>query len=108
MALAAGWSKPKLERIPQRRLFPLPLVGEVLLGALGVFAFAVVVYAGLAGVDSINDNLAPRAVYVGFWIGVPFASLLFGNVFRLVSPWRAIGRATGWLARTLSRGDALP
>ena len=69
----------------------------MLLGAVGVFAFAVVVYAGLAGVDSVSDNLAPKAVYVGFWIGVPFASLLFGDVFRLFSPWRAIGRATGWV-----------
>jgi hypothetical protein len=108
VALAGGWSRPKLERIPQRRLFRIPLVVEVLLGALGIFVFAVVVYAGLAGVDSISDNLAPRAVYVGFWIGVPVASLLFGDVFRLFSPWRAIGRATGWVARTLARGGALP
>jgi hypothetical protein len=108
LALAAGWSEPKLGRIPQRRLFPIPLVVEVLLGAVGVFAFAVVAYAGLAGVDSVSDNLAPRAVYVGFWIGVPFASLLFGDVFRLFSPWRAIGRATGWAARKVARGDAMP
>jgi hypothetical protein len=108
LALAAGWSEPKLERIPRRRLFPIPLVVEVLLGAIGVFAFAVVVYAGLAGVDSQSDNLAPKAVYVGFWIGVPFASLLFGDVFRLLSPWRAIGRATGSVARRFASGDALP
>ena len=107
LALAAGWSEPKLERIPQRRLFPIPLAVEVLLGAIGVFVFAVVVYAGLAGVDSVQDNLAPKAVYVGFWIGVPFASLLFGDVFRLFSPWRAIGRATGWVARKVARGDSL-
>ena len=44
-------------------------------------------------------------VYVGFWVGIPFASLLFGDVFRLLSPWRAIGRAVGWVA---SRADALP
>jgi hypothetical protein len=28
---------------------------------------------------------------------VPFASLLLGDVWRLISPWRAVGRATGWL-----------
>ena len=50
-------------------------------------------------------NLAPTAVYVGFWVGVPFASLLFGDVFRLLSPWRAIGRGTGWVAGRLG---ALP
>jgi hypothetical protein len=108
LGLAAGWSEPKLGRIPQRRLFRIPLLVEVLLGAIGVFVFVVVVYAGLAGVDSVQDNLAPKAVYVGFWIGVPFASLLFGDVFRLFSPWRAVGRATGWAARAVARGDSLP
>ena len=29
---------------------------------------------------------------------MPFVSLLFGDVFALISPWRALGRATGWVA----------
>jgi hypothetical protein len=107
VALAAGWTTPKLEHTRQRRLFRIPLVVDVLLGAVGVFVFGVTLYSGLAGVDSISDNLAPTAVYVGFWIGVPFASLLFGNVFRLLSPWRAIGRATGWVAGRFA-GGAMP
>jgi hypothetical protein len=37
-------------------------------------------------------------VFVAFWVGVPFASLLFGNVWRLLSPWRAVGRLVGWFA----------
>jgi hypothetical protein len=105
VALAAGWTRPRLERVPSRALGRIPLAVEVLLGAAGVFVFAVVVYAGLAGTDSQPDNLAPTAVYVGFWVGVPFVTLLFGNVFRLVSPWRAIGRATGFVA---GRVGALP
>jgi hypothetical protein len=105
--LAAGWSRPRLERVRERPLLRIPLAVDVLLGAVGVFVFAVVVYAGLAGVDSQADNLAPKGVYVGFWIGVPFASLLLGNIFRLLSPWRAIGRATGWAAGRVAR-DALP
>ena len=107
LALAAGWSRPRLERVPERPLFRVPLVVEALLGALGVFVFCVVVYAGLAGTDSQNDNLAPTAVYVGFWVGVPFATLLLGNVFRVLSPWRAIGRFAGWAAGRVARG-ALP
>ena len=98
VALAAGWSRPRLERVPERPLLRIPLAIEVLLGAVGVFVFAVVAYAGLAGTDSQPDNLAPTAVYVGFWVGVPFATLLFGDVFRLLSPWRAIGRAIGFAA----------
>ena len=56
---------------------------------IGVAVFAIVVYAGLAGTDSQQDNLAPTAVYVGFWVAVPFLSLLIGDWFRLFNPWRA-------------------
>jgi hypothetical protein len=108
VALAAGWSRPRLERVPSRPLVRIPLVVEALLGALGVAAFAVVVYAGLAGTSAQRDNLAPAAVYVGFWVGVPFVSLLFGDVFRLLSPWRAIGRATGWVAARFAPPEPLP
>jgi hypothetical protein len=107
LALAALWSQPRIERARERRLFPLPRMLELLAGAIGVFAFAVVVYAGLAGTDSQQDNIAPWAVYVAFWIGIPFLSLLFGDVFRAFNPWRAMGRAAGWVAQRFG-GDALP
>ena len=105
LALGAGWSRPRLEGWRERplpRIFPAI---EILLGALGVASFGVAVYAALAGTDTQQDNLAPTAVYVGFWVGVPFASLLLGDVFRLLSPWRAIGRATGWIVGRVA-GDA--
>jgi hypothetical protein len=104
LALAAGWSRPRLERVRERPLFRLPVAVEALLGAVGVAAFAVTAYAGLAGTDSQQQNLAPTAVYVGFWIAVPVASLLLGDVFRLLSPWRALGRLAGWTAARLARG----
>jgi hypothetical protein len=107
LVLAVGWSRPHLEQVPERRLVRLPLAVEVLLGSVGMLVFGVTVYAGLAGTDSQADNLAPTAVYVGFWVGIPFVTLLLGDVFRLLSPWRALGRATGWVAGRLARG-ALP
>jgi hypothetical protein len=107
VALALGWSRPRLMALPQRPLFRIPRALEVLCGAIGVFVFFVVVYAGLIGSGAQSQNLAPTAVYVGVWVGVPFASLLFGDVFRLFNPWRAIGRATGWVASRMAP-DALP
>ncbi len=98
-ALAGGWTRPRLERIPERPLFRIPLAVEIACGAIGFAVFAVTVYAGLAGTDSQTDNLAPTAVYVGFWVGVPFLSLLLGDWFRLFNPWRAVGRAFGSLAK---------
>jgi hypothetical protein len=107
VALALGWSEPRLARMPSKRLFGLPRAVEVLLGALGVFVFFVTVYAGLFGSERPDTNLAPTMVYVGFWVGVPFASLLFGDVFRLLSPWRAIGRGVGFLANRAGAPEAL-
>lgn len=107
LALAAGWSRPRLERVRERPLLRIPLAAEVVLGALGFLVFAITVYAGLAGTSVQRDNLAPTAVYVGFWVGIPFLTLFLGDVFRLLSPWRAAGRAVGWVAGRVG-GDALP
>ncbi len=98
-ALALLWPKPRLQRTVARRVLPLPPAVDVVLGALGVAVFAVVLYAGLAG-EQGNPlaNVAPTFVYVIFWVGGVVMSLLLGDVFRLLSPWRAIARAVAWLA----------
>lgn len=107
-ALAAGWSSPRLEAPAQRRLVRLPRAVDVVAGVVGVVAFFTVVYAGLFGTQSPQDNLAPNAVYVVTWVGVPFVSLLLGDVFRLLSPWRAIGRGAGWVAHVAKSGRTNP
>jgi len=106
-ALAALWSTPRLERWPERRLVALPAAADVLPGAIGVAAFCLCVYAGLAGTQEERDNLAPAAVYTAFWVGIPFASLLLGDIWRVLSPWRALGRGVGWSAARLA-GGGLP
>lgn len=37
-----------------------------------------------------RDNAAPGMLYVWIWVGVPLLSLLFGPVWRLISPMRTI------------------
>lgn len=103
VALAAGWSRPLLEHVRERALVRLPRAVDVVLGTVGVVAFVATVYAGLAGTDVETDNLAPTVVYVLFWVGVPVVSLLAGDVFRLLSPWRALGRLAG--AALVRAGD---
>jgi hypothetical protein len=107
LGLAAGWTRPRLEGYRERLLFRLPLVVDVVLGAIGLVVFGASVYAGLAGSDVQSENLAPTAVYVGLWVGVPFASIVLGDVFRLLSPWRALGRAVGWVSARIG-GEAMP
>ena len=108
VALGALWPKPLLQPEPARRLifFPATLV-DIVCGIIGVGLFVVVVYAGLAGVQSGPANLAPTFVYVVFWVGIPFASLLFGNVFGPFNPWRAVARAFAALAKAVG-GGSLP
>jgi hypothetical protein len=109
LALAALWPRPKLEddhwrRLPGRlgRLLGSHVL-EALCGAGGVVLLVVVVVAGLAGTDNGLDNFAPTFVFIIFWVGLAFASALLGNVFASFSPWRAIGRATGWAVRRRGR-----
>ena len=107
LALAAGWSTPRLQATGERRLFRLPLAADVLLGVIGAAAYCATIYAGLAGTGSEQDNLAPTVIFVILWVGVPFASLVFGDVFRLLSPWRAVGRLVGWVVARVSPAEPL-
>ncbi len=105
VALGTLWPRPRLEHATERRVLRVPAALEVLCGALGVAAFALVVIAGFAGSQSATANLAPTAVFVVFWVGIPFVTVLLGDVFAAFSPWRATARATGWLA---ARAGARP
>jgi hypothetical protein len=104
VGLAVLWPKPILQPEPARRLcwFPGVLV-DIVCGAIGIAVFALVVYAGFAGVQDQMANIEPTFVYVTFWVGLAFASLLFGNVFGAFNPWRALARGVAFLAKTISR-----
>ena len=51
-----------------------------------------IVLAGFLGSGTALNNLAPTFILITFWVGLVFASVLFGDVFRAFSPWRALGR----------------
>ena len=84
---------PRLQDVAERRRFDVPRALEVLFGALGVAFFVFCVYAGFAGTQAATANILPTIIYVFFWVGIPFVSVLFGDVFRAVNPWLAIGKA---------------
>ena len=54
--------------------------------------FVVVVTAGLVGRDDVVANLAPVAVYVAFWVAVPFLAVLVGPFWASISPWEVLAR----------------
>jgi hypothetical protein len=70
-------------------------VADFVFGLLGFLVFALVVTAGLAGEQLVTNNIAPTFIYVIFWVGLVVASLLLGDVFRALNPWRAVARAVG-------------
>lgn len=97
VALALLWPKPRLQQAKERVVARLPRIVEPVCGLAGILGFAALVYAGLAGRQSAAVNILPTAVYIAFWVGVPFLTLIFGDVFRAFNPWRAAGRGFGWL-----------
>jgi hypothetical protein len=100
-ALSAAWREPKFEdegRRPLRGRLShalLSLPAQALCGAVGVFSLGFAIYAGLRGTEAPDRNFALTFLFVTCWLGFPFFSAIFGDLFRPFNPWRAIGRAAG-------------
>lgn len=113
VALAALWQRPRWEDPaaasgPAPGWRPLPeRIGRVLgspaldgaAQVLAVALLALLIVGGLAGTDAPQANLTPTFVFVVFWVGLVFASVLFGDVFHALNPWRALGRLVGLVRR---------
>jgi hypothetical protein len=108
VALAVLWPRPRLEGVRERAVLTVPAALEVVCGALGVAGFVAVVWAGYSGAQSATANLAPTAIYVIFWVAIPFATLLLGDVFAAFNPWRAAARGAAWLYGRARRGGEPP
>ncbi len=104
VALSVLWTSPRLQEQHRRRVVHLPDALEWLAGAVGVALFALVVYSGFAGAQVAQANLSVTFIYVIFWVGLPVASVLFGDVFRALNPWRTCARVLGTLVRVSSAG----
>ncbi len=104
-ALAFLWRKPVLAARRDGR--PLPaglqrvLLSRGLRVAVGALMVALLVFlwlGALVGKNSSGVNFTPTFVYVYFWIAMPLISALFGNVWSVLSPWKAAADGVGWLA----------
>jgi hypothetical protein len=106
--LGVLWRRPLLESRSGGRLLPRPLSAlalsralRLVLQAIAVGVFVLTLTTALFGTTIELLNFAPTFVYVIFWLGVPLLSVILGNVWSVLSPWRAIADATVWL---LERG----
>jgi hypothetical protein len=104
VALSTLWTTPQLQKQHRRALVRLPRALEWLAGVAGVGLFALVVYSGFAGAQITQANFSVTFIYVIFWVGTPVASVLFGDIFRALSPWRTCARVIAALVRLQPRG----
>ncbi|MGH8958215.1 MAG: hypothetical protein ACRDVK_06025 [Acidimicrobiia bacterium] len=99
VALAALWTTPRLQGGPQG------VVQEVRppIAVLRWIGIAGLLLAMLGGVSALvtgrdstgNRNIAPVLLWVFFWLVVPFASVVLGNLYSGVNPWRTLCRFIG-------------
>jgi hypothetical protein len=108
VALWALWKRPLLARASLGRPFPRWLESvlrstslRVVAGALSFALFVLVTAAAAIGDTSPDENVAPRFVFVVFWLGLPALSVLLGNVWSVLSPWRAAADAASWLSERI-------
>ena len=106
--LVVLWHRPLLEAHARGRGLPAVLgrvvlsrAVRVLLGAASVGLLVLTLSTALFGTTVELLNFAPTFVYITFWLGLPLLSMLFGNVWSVLSPWRSLADATVWL---LERG----
>jgi hypothetical protein len=118
VALSTLWRTPQLQRERRRPLLRpigaavaegtrssrLAVALDAFAGIAGVALFALVVYSGFDGAQVTNANFSVTFIYVIFWVGLPVLSVLLGDVFASLSPWRTCARAARSLARVLRRG----
>jgi hypothetical protein len=96
-ALGILWKQPLLEQERRRPFAVVPARAlRVLLGALGLALFVVVFAAALVGERSVGTNIAPTFVWVLFWLGLVPVSVLIGNVWAWLNPWRAAADFVAW------------
>jgi hypothetical protein len=118
VALSTLWRTPQLQSEHRRAVAPgadsalgrrarLAPVLDVLGGVIGVALFALVLYSGFDGAQVPSANFSVTFIYVIFWVGLPVLSVLFGDVFASLSPWRACARlcTAGLRAAGLRRGE---
>jgi hypothetical protein len=105
IALRFLWPRPRLMALAEGRsgpgiVDPLSVAALVVCRMIGGAALTLVIVAAWFGSDDASSNIAPVALYIVFWIGLQFASVLFGNVWQLFNPLDTISRVVERLRRS--------
>jgi hypothetical protein len=104
---AQRFSYPRFNLI-RHPLSRLVLAGPVILPIkmFAVFLLGLIVAVAVFGDPRPSMNFAPTFIWVIWWVGMGFFVALFGNLWALVNPWKAIyGWAEGLYAVIRSDGE---
>jgi len=69
------------------------------LASLGLFVVALA--SSVSGAALGSQRFGPLTVYVALWVGMAMASAVFGDVWRVLSPFETIAAAIEWAAGKL-------
>src|SRR4051794_17579608 len=103
VALGVLWPKARLEAMGRRGSLTLPRFFDPLAAVVGLALTVLVVVSALAGTTDAATNLAPTFVWVLFWVAVPLATVVLGDFYTALDPWRAIARLAGAASRAFGR-----
>jgi hypothetical protein len=84
------------------RSFPiarLPRWNGILPGAVALAIATLLVVAGFTATRDPLDNLLPLFVWTLWWVGLTFVVALFGDLWSIFNPWRALYRLGATLVR---------
>ena len=108
VALTLAWQSTRFEEErwrPVSERISRALVNRVVgfgAGLLSAFLLGLTIYAALKGTEAPDRNFSLTFVFVTFWLGMVVASVLLGDVFRALNPWRAIARAFAGVFRLVA------
>ena len=88
-----GEGRPLSERWQRLLLWPGWRIG---LGAVATGLLVLVWLAAFVGRPDAGDNIAPTFIWVIFWLGLVPLVVVFGNLWSVLSPWKAVADAVAW------------
>ena len=101
-------------RYPRFNLLSLPgvpltsrikaLVAQV----LSVLLFLLVLATSFLGSDNPLANLSPTFVWIIWWVGMGYIAAIFGNLWMLINPWKALYELAEWMLKCVGKSLSTP
>lgn len=115
-AVIGAFMRPRGDafRYPRADLLAVPLVGRAVASppflfavrAASVFMLLLTLATAFFGSTNPLENLSPTFVWIIWWVGMGYIAALFGNLWMLINPWKALFEWGEWLTRRALRKPA--